>query len=335
MITPKDLVCKSLEFKKPERIPRQLWCLPWAQEHHPETVSELHSRFPDDIISAPQHLTRPFQTTGDPYKKGTYIDEWGCVFESIQGGIIGEVKTPLIQNWADMDKLRIPDELLSVDIDAVNSFCRNTDKFVLAACCPRPFERLQFLRGTENVMMDLALQSSEIRCLLDTLHQFYLKKFELWASTDVDALMFMDDWGSQQSLLISPQMWRSIFKPLYKDYIDIARKYNKKCFMHSDGYIKDIIPDLIELGLDALNSQIFCMGVKELGKFRGLITFWGEIDRQYLLSEATPDEIADAVRLVYNELYADGGVIAQVEFGPGAKPENVAAVFKEWNAFKP
>lgn len=55
---------------------------------------------------------------------------------------------------------------------------------------------------------------------------------------------------------------------MYKDYIDIAKKNGKKIFMHSDGYIIDIIPDLIELGLDALNCQIFCMGAENPAKFK-------------------------------------------------------------------
>ena len=70
-------------------------------------------------------------------------------------------------------------------------------------------------------------------------------------------LMFMDDWGAQNDLLISPVRWRKLFKPLYKDYIDIVHHHDKKAFMHSDGNILRVLPDLIELGLDAINSQIF------------------------------------------------------------------------------
>ena len=155
---------------------------------------------------------------------------------------------------------------------------------------------------------------------------------ELWADTDVDGLVFADDWGGQNSLLISPEMWRRLFKPLYRDYIDIAHAHGKYAFMHSDGYIVEILPDLIELGLDAINAQVFCMGVEELGeRFAGKITFWGEIDRQHVLPHGTTEDVYDAVRTVRRWLYRDGGVIAQCEFGPGAKPENVYSVFKAWD----
>ena len=101
--------------------------------------------------------------------------------------------------------------------------------------------------------------------------------------------------------------------------------------MHSDGYIVDIMPDLIELGIDAINSQIFCMGLDTLEQFKGKITFWGEIDRQHILPEGTVEEVKDAVIQIKEHLYQDGGVIAQCEFGPGSKPENVEAVFEQWD----
>jgi hypothetical protein len=144
--------------------------------------------------------------------------------------------------------------------------------------------------------------------------------------------MMMDDWGAQHALLINPQTWAEIFKPLYADYIEIAHRHGKKMFMHSDGHITAIYPHLIELGLDALNSQLFCMGVENLAQFAGKITFWGEIDRQYLLPRGTVDEIRDAVESVKETLWRDGGCIAQCEFGAGAKPENVYAVYESWSS---
>jgi hypothetical protein len=101
--------------------------------------------------------------------------------------------------------------------------------------------------------------------------------------------------------------------------------------MHSDGYIADIIPDLVELGLDAVNSQLFCMDIESLGRqTKGKITFWGEIDRQHLLATGTRDEVVNAVKRVKEALYQDGGVIAQCEFGPGGNPDNVYTVFETW-----
>lgn len=329
----RTLIKQTLTFSSPQRIPRDLWLLPWATDHYPDQVNEIRSRFPGDIVGAPGFYKHQPLTTGDAYEIGEYIDEWGCKFENKQRGVIGEVKDPLVASWDDLGKVRPPEELLSIDIDQVNAFCRSTDYFVTGGCCPRPFERLQFIRGSENIYLDLGEQSPELFQLLDKVHQYYLKELEIWAKTDVDALNFMDDWGAQRSLLISPKQWRKIFKPLYKEYIDIAHSHGKYIFMHSDGYTIDIIPDLIELGLDAINTQLFTMDIEELGRrFAGKITFWGEIDRQHLLPFGTPDDIDQAVRRVKAALYSNGGVIGQCEFGAGAKPENVLQVFQSWEA---
>ncbi len=81
--------------------------------------------------------------------------------------------------------------------------------------------------------------------------------------------------------------------------------------------------------LDALNSQVFCMGVEELGsRFAGDITFWGEIDRQQILPRASTGEIAQAAGQMRSALHREGGLIAQCEFGPGARPENIYAFFQ-------
>jgi uroporphyrinogen decarboxylase len=190
---------------------------------------------------------------------------------------------------------------------------------------------LQFIRRSDQLYLDIAEQPVEFFTLLDKVHQFYLEELELWASTEVDGLSFMDDWGSQRSLLISPRQWRMIFKPLYEEYINIAHAYGKKAFMHSDGYTAAIIPDLIEIGLDALNTQIFIMDIEELGhQYRGKITFWGELDRQGLLPYGSTADIEAAVHRVYSAFWEHGGAIAQCEFGAGSKPENVNKMFETW-----
>lgn len=329
----RTLVYKTLEFDHPERIPRDLWVLPWAEDHYSKELADIRARFPNDLTGAPGCFTRPPRTVGDAYKVGTYVDEWGCIFTNRQQGVIGEVKEARIKTWEDLDGFQPPEETLSVDVEQVNAFCRSTDRFVQSGCCPRPFERLQFLRSSQQFYLDLGEQPAELFVLIDKVHQHFLKELEIWAHTEVDTLNFMDDWGAQRALLISPRMWRQIFKPLYKEYIDLAHAHGKKIFMHSDGYTADIIPDLIELGLDALNSQLFTMDIESLGRqFKGKLTFWGEIDRQHLLPHGTLEDIDAAVRRVHSALYHDGGVMAQCEFGAGANPANVAQVFATWNS---
>jgi uroporphyrinogen decarboxylase len=332
-MTPRELVRRALEFRRPERVPRQIWTLPWAQIHCPEAVGAIERDFPADIAGVDGGERERPATRGDPTEIGEYVDEWGATFQNVQRGVIGEVKAPLItgEDWEDAGRAHIPYELLSIDAERINRQCAATDKFVMAGECPRPFEQLQFLRGSQNLYMDLAVRPSGMFAFIERMHDFYCRWVEAWAKTDVDGISMMDDWGSQRGLLISPKTWAEVFKPLYRDYIAIAKRYGKKTFMHSDGYTLDILPALIDLGLDAFNTQIFCMGMDKLKPFAGHITFWGEVDRQHLLVDAAPEEVRRAVRGVYEALWRGGGCIAQCEFGAGSRPENVRAVFEAWD----
>lgn len=332
-MTSRELIHATLEFRnKDGRVPRDLWTLPWAESHCAEGLAKIRNDFPADtkdvyITVKPSPIEK-----GNAYKVGEYIDPWGCRFQNIHEGVIGEVKDPLVEDddWEDADKITIPYHWLDFDINEVNAGCRNTDKFVFSGCCPRPFEQLQFIRGTANLFCDLLDRPSNMIRFMEKMHTFYCDLMEKWGKTEVDGLRFMDDWGSQRSLLIDPGLWDEIFLPMYRDYIDIAKRYHKKSFMHSDGHTLAIIPRLIDLGLDAINTQIFCVGPEKLEQFKGKITFWGEIDRQHLLVDASVPAVEAAVRDVKDRLWADGGCVAQCEFGPGGKPENVYAVYKTW-----
>jgi uroporphyrinogen decarboxylase len=331
-MTSRELVRRTLEFRSPPIVPRQAWVLPWAEEHYPEWVARLRDTFPDDLVAAPALYRAPLPIVGERYRIGTYIDEWGCRFENIHGGVIGIVRRPRIRDWADLSSFEPPRGIVNLDVEAIDRFCSNTGRFVLAGTVVRPFERLCFLRTMEQALADVLGEPPEFHELLRRVHETYLAEVEAWARTRVDAISLMDDWGMQHRMLISPATWRRLFKPLYRDYAEIARRHGKFVFMHSDGCIADIVPDLIEVGVDALNSQVKCMGVPDLGRrFRGQMTFWGEIDRQELLPRGTTEQVRAAVREMWEHLWAGGGVIAQCEFGPGAQPENVLAVFEAWS----
>lgn len=332
MTESRRLVYQTLACEGPERAPRHVWDVPWTYEHYPEEMKRLQKEYPADIVWCPRFLKQDSGCKGDPYALGTYVDEWGCEFENKFEGIIGEVKQAQIvsEEWEEIQDIVTPDAFLDLDVEAINDYCKNTEQFVLAGSSVRIFERLQFLAGTEKTLMDLYMDPDSMQPAIQKVHRFFCQELEAWAQTDVDALFIQDDWGTQISLLISPELWREIFKPLYRDYVAIARKYNKKMFMHSDGYILDIIPDLIEIGIDALNSQIFCMGMEKLEQFRGKITFWGEIDRQHVLAFGSDKDVEEAVTSVKAHLWQNGGCIAQCDFGVGVKAENVFKVFETW-----
>ncbi|MCX7038245.1 MAG: hypothetical protein NT005_03820 [Spirochaetes bacterium] len=215
--------------------------------------------------------------------------------------MISEVREALIKHddWSDRAIVRMPVEWLQLDAEKINRFCDSTDRFVFANAWPRIFERLQFLRGSEQAFIDLALRLEGLSEVLGQFHDFHCRLLEAWARTRVDALLFQDDWGAQSSLLIDPVLWVRIFKPLYRDSIDIAHAYGKKIIMHSDGYIVDIFPHLVELGLDAINCQVFYIGIEKLEQFKGRITFWGDVDKQHTLLTGTVADVEREARQIH------------------------------------
>jgi uroporphyrinogen decarboxylase len=336
-VTSRERVLAALRQQEVDRLPRQLWALPGVPRYRAEEHERLLERFPPDIMAPPYRYGVARRFRGEPNEVGEYVDAWGSVWRVAEPGVVGEVKRPPLDSWEALERYQLPWELLEeADLSEVERFCGQTDSFVLAGTETRPFERMQFLRGTENLFLDLASGEGELYRLRDMLHEFSLEEMRLWARTAVDGVSFMDDWGTQRGLLISPDLWRRLFKPLYRDYCALLHAGGKLAFFHSDGNIEAIYPDLIEIGVDAVNSQLFCMDIEALGRlYAGRITFWGEIDRQRILSFGTPEQVRQAVDRVARALLPGRrtGVIAQCEWGLKDPMENIAAVFEQWGRY--
>jgi uroporphyrinogen decarboxylase len=336
-VTPRERVFRALEFRNPDRAPRDLWALPWVGMFAPEPFSDLLRDYPGDFTGPGAVLASGERRRGEEARKGSYVDDWGCAFDVAEDGVIGEVRNPILDSLRAIEAYRPPREIMEqADWDAV-SRARDANtgeeaRFLTCGTGIRPFERMQFLRGSENLYMDLGYGSKELQALLKLIHEFELELLAKWVQTPADGLGFMDDWGSQTGLLISPEMWREIFKPMYAKYCRMIRAAGKKVFFHSDGHIFDIYEDLIEIGVDAVNSQLFCMDIEEIARrFKGRITFWGEIDRQHVLPFGSTEDVRRAVGRVRRALDdGRGGLIAQCEWGVANPPENIRTVYKAW-----
>lgn len=332
-MTSRERVRRALTFQNPDRAPRQLWNLPGVRMFQEKDLLEVKENYPPDFGSADFTFGIGKLFSGTPNEVGSYRDEWGSIWHMAEPGVAGEVKEPVLADWAALDHFRPPYEILEgADLSRVNGSYAASSLWTNCPTSLRPFERMQFLRGTEALMMDMAWGRAEFFKLRDMVHEFFLTELDMWLKTDLDGISFMDDWGSQQNLLISPKMWREYFKPLYAEYCRRAHAAGKMVFMHSDGQISSIYPDLIEIGINAVNSQLFCMDIEELArKHKGKITFWGEIDRTWILSRGSVEDVRAAVRRVRRALDDDsGGVIAQCEWGMGMPRANIEAVFETW-----
>lgn len=334
-MTSRERVRDTLEFRSVDRAPRDIFYPLGIEMFRKGELQELLNEYPMDFTVPKFSYGNSGKEKGEPGRVGEYVDAWGCLWKVGEPGVIGEVKKPPLEDWNKLKTYKLPWKLLQqADLSKVNDFCALTDKFVYTKLEleTRPFERMQFLRGTENLLIDFAYGTKEGVLLRNMLHEFFIEEITMWSETDVDGVCFFDDCGSQQGLLVSPDFWRSFFKPLYQQYCDIIHENNKYVFFHSDGNIEMIFSDLIEIGIDAINSQLFCMNIEELGKkFKGKFTVWGEMDRQKVLPFGTVQEIQKDVQRVRSAFDDNnGGVIAQCSWGTKDPIKNIKAVFDEW-----
>jgi uroporphyrinogen decarboxylase len=327
----REVVIRTLNQRPVPRVARDLWIAPGLEEAYAEAVAEIQVRFPGDIV-APEIVSPPGRRVpSKSLKSGEHADAWGCIWETSGEGGIPHLKfSPLAEGGKSAD-YRPPLELLEpARFAKVGSSCQQTHRFVLAPSEVRPFDRLRFLRG-ETTLVELARGTREIRNLLRMLHEFFCKELELWANTEVDGVVLRDDWGAADSLLIAPEMWREIFKPLYRDYCKILHAKDKFVFFRSSGNILDVLSDLIKDGIDAVHADFHLNNIDKLAKrFRGRVTFWGDTDPRALRSGDTA-ALKEAVLKTRRALdFGSGGVIAQCTWEPEIPVAAVAAVFEQW-----
>jgi uroporphyrinogen decarboxylase len=327
----KERVVRTLEFKNPDKIPQDTWLLPAAETKYGKELDILIHSGNQDIFTMVCPVDIGYENK--IYRPGTYRDPWGCTWKNLQSGIAGEVKHPAIDEWGQLASYKLPfDKLESFDWRNIQANVeKNNNKFILGGWI-NIFERMQFIRGTESLFIDLALNDKNILKLRDMLFEFYDLYLNKWLIFNIDGIRFGDDWGAQKQLLISPVVWREIFKPVYKKLFRKIIDKGKYVFFHSDGYILDLYMDFIEIGVHAINSQLWCMGVENVAeKYAGKTTFWGEISRQNILPFGSVKEVYNAKNIMRKYLFIDGGgLIGQSEIGPDVPLENIEALLHEW-----
>ncbi|GAG19881.1 unnamed protein product, partial [marine sediment metagenome] len=180
-MTPRERVYATLGFGGPDRIARDLWGERRVGKLFSQEWSRVVERFPMDFDRSPSILGSSSRADGDCSRPGTYTDDWGSVWETLKGGVAGEVICPALDDWKKLASFEPPHEMIeNPALDTVESFCHSTDTFRLGEVGPGPFERLQFLRGATNLYLDLGEQPRELAGLIDMLHRFYLAHVDLW-----------------------------------------------------------------------------------------------------------------------------------------------------------
>ena len=240
------------------------------------------------------------------------IDEWGAVWNNVGESKIGQVVGFPLEDWSCFDSLKIPDIEDGKRWEKIKDIREKAgEKFLLCEGISI-FEQLKFLRRLENVCLDIYDSPEKLEMLIDILVSMNLTAVSKYHMLGGDGYIIGDDWGMQKTLVVPPESWRRLWKPAYARIFDAVHKAGMLTFLHSCGYIADILDDLVDIGLDAIHmDQQENMGLELLGsRFRGKITFFATVDIQNTMCKGSPDDIREyCLKMARELLCIEGGFI--------------------------
>jgi len=197
--------------------------------------------------------------------------------------------------------------------EARKTWADHPDSFRIAGLGWGLFECSWGIRGFENALMDSAAEPDFYEELLDRFTDLYMSFVERCADLPVDAIMFGDDWGDQRGVILGPPRWRRFLKPRWARLYRAVHDAGKLVISHCCGSVADIMPDIIEIGLDVLESvqpEARGMNPYDLKKRWGdKITFWGGLGSQSTVPFGSPEAIRAEVRRLCREMGRGGGYI--------------------------
>lgn len=168
---------------------------------------------------------------------------------------------------------------------------------------------MRYMRKVETFLADVLLYPDEVVELQTRVVELLKRCLDQWATTDVDGVMFAEDWGTQERLLVSPKMWQEMFRPGFEQIVGHARSLGIDIWMHSCGYIKDIIPSLAEIGVKVLQlDQPTLSDLDFLAKTcHGKTAIWSPVDIQKYLPTGNKELIVAAAHEMVAKLGSNGG----------------------------
>jgi len=326
---------RTVEFRCPEWIPSSVGLMPATWKKYREKLEDMVFQHPF-IFSLYTKGTKNFDYLPVGYRKGEhYTDCWGCVWYNIQEGLEGRIVKHPLADWKAFANYKAPDPLKFSErlprddwkiVEARVKWMRQEGQLVVGGG-DRFFERLHFLRGFRNLMIDFMTDPPELRKFIDIVIEHNLKLINKWLEIGVDVIGLGDDLGTQTSLMMSPMIFRKYLKPGYSLICGTARKAGAHVHFHSDGHIVEIIDDLIECGVDIINPQIRANTLDGIVKTcKGKLCVNLDLDRQ-LFPFATPKQIEEHIKEAVIKLGSkEGGFMLHAECEPDVPLENIEAI---------
>lgn len=334
-MTHKENWLRTVEFRCPEWIPWSVSFAPLTWHTHREKLEDVLLRHPK-LFPWFKKGSVDFDSFSPVYREGEYFtDNWGCVWYNTLGGLEGQVVEHPLADWANLDNYEFPDVMTksergSRDWDAIRkSFNKQRDAGgLVVGDGERLFDRLYFLRGFENLMIDIATDDPRLTLLIDRFTEHQLKLVNQYLSIGVDAIAFHTDIGAQNQLMISPEKFRKHIKPMFKALFQPIREAGAHVVLSSDGRLVEIVGDLIECGVSVHDPQLRANTLEGIEKYyKGRLCINADLDRQ-MWAFCSPADIHAHVKEVVDRLYQpEGGLMVQASVWDGNTPlENIEAL---------
>lgn len=339
MLTEKENYIRNAKFQNPQWIPICIAISNASWDMYRYDLEKVALKYPD-FFPYVKEGWRDYNNFdfGNAYTKGKpYKDSWGCVWESSVNGLEGVVTNAPLAHWSDFNDYPVPDPDIHQDRGIRNwdkekrsiekqSFDGNIASGHLAHGFL--FLRLQYLRGFENVMIDMYTDEPLLNDLIEKIDGHNMKIVERYVSIGVDVMEIPEDLGMQKSLIISPEMFRKWILPSYNKLFELCKSKDVLIAFHSDGYIMEIANDLINAGVDIINPQDLCNGINNIAReIKGKACIRLDIDRQTILPFGTRKDIHELIEEEVRKLGSPhGGLELIAGIYPPTPPENVDAL---------
>jgi uroporphyrinogen decarboxylase len=332
----RERVLRALKFQGPDRAPLMHRTLGGAFRKYGQALYDLYTRYPSDVILSPRS-NAPFAFASNErgiVKAGVRSkDAWGSTWYYLTEDFGGQTVEHPLEDWAAFDSYREPDPMAGESgvREMEEAVRQDGHQHYVLVTGGELFQRMFFLRGYENLLMDLVEDRPEVYALRDRVANWVIARINRWHETGlVDGILLSDDWGTQKSLMIKPEIWRRVFKPAYRRMVEAIHSGGATAHFHTDGVTQSILGDLIEIGLDEVNPQVTIMDVEDLGRrFGGRVCFRADLDRQAILPSGTPEEVEAHVRRMFNAFgQHNGGYIGYGQVGPDVPLANAEAMLR-------
>ena len=270
----------------------------------------------EDYLNFPIRMTGPTTIKplyADPAEFGESAkDEYGVTWSTSEIDR-GSPVVPCLTE-PDLTNYRFPQADEPYRFRDIGQWCSENESHYRVIWVGDLWERATFMRGMEDILMDVAAKPEFVEGLLRGIADYILQTMKiLFGRFDFECVALSDDYGTQRSMIISPSAWRRLVKPVLSEIYSFAKDNGRTVFHHSCGSFLPIIPDMIDIGLDILHPiQPEAMDVLDLKReFGADLTFCGGVPTQYLLNDGTPEEVRSEVRRLNREMGKGGGYILE------------------------